>query len=116
MINAMLPDREDASKVREVLRRLIEQWCIAVASLSDGEACYLPYDFSDEYTGWLRCNADGPTLTIQPGWAKVNGYSILPSDVGELLRQVPGFCADGQEVAIAREDFLRSVCDDPAST
>lgn len=113
--NAMLPDREDPAKVRDVLRRLLDQWCSAVTGLRDGEACYLPYDFSDEYTGWLQCRTDGSLLRVQPGWAEVNGYAVLPSDVGALLRQVPGFRADGDPVTVEREAFLRSICGGPAA-
>src|SRR5215217_1727649 len=64
----MLPDQEDAEKVRRVLVRLIEQWRDAVGALADGEACFLPYDFSDQYTGWLHCEAAGPDLKVQRGW------------------------------------------------
>jgi hypothetical protein len=113
--NAMLPDREDAAKVRDVLRRLLDQWCLAVTKARDGETSYLPYDFSDEYTGWLQCRKDGSQLRVQPGWADVNGYAVLPSDVGELLRHVPSFRPDGDEVTMEREAFLRSICGRPAA-
>lgn len=109
---AILPESEDAFKVNEVLRRLLAQWYSAVYGLVAGGTCYLPYDFSDEYTGWLRCQADGPILRVQPGWADVNGYAVLPSNVGELLREVPNFRLDGDEVIMNRDAFLRSVCGD----
>lgn len=105
----MLAEREDASKVTAVFARLIEQWRGCVEGLTDGEACYLPYDFSDEYTGWLRCMSVGSDLTIQRGWAEVNGYSFFPSDVGELLRCLPGFQPDGEEVSVPRGVFLACI-------
>jgi hypothetical protein len=107
----MLADQEDASKVSDVLRRLLEQWHSSVGALREGETCYLPYDFSDGYTGWLRCEAVGPDLTIQRGWAEVEGYSFFPSDVGELLRSLPGFRPDEGEVVMPRDEFLRAIED-----
>jgi hypothetical protein len=96
--NALLPGQEDAaSKVRAVLRRLLDQWHAAVAGLADGETCYLPFDFSDQSTRWLRCRANGVMLRIQPGWADVEGYSFPPSEVGELLRKLTGFLSQGEE-------------------
>jgi hypothetical protein len=105
----MLPHREDAFKVRGVLRRLIEQWRDAVAAVPDGQVRYLPFDFSDEYTRWLRCAAAGPLLTIQPGSATVPGYSFFPSAIGNLLEHVPGFAEDGDAITVTRTRFLQSL-------
>lgn len=112
MLDPMFPEREDASKVRAVLQRLLQQWCAAVTGLFEGDVCYLPYDFSDEYTGWLRCGVQGPMLKVQRGWADVHGYSFSPSEVGELLRNVPGFRPDGDGVVIERDLFVRLICGD----
>jgi hypothetical protein len=105
----MLAEGESVPKVRAVLARLLEQWRTSVERLADGQACFLPYDFSDEYTGWLRCEAVGKDLRVHRGWAEVNGYSFFPSDVGELLRSLPGFQPDGEEVSIPRASFLQSI-------
>ena len=104
-----LAAREDAAKVRDVLRRLLEQWYSAVAALREGETCYLPYDFSDQYTAWLRCDAAGPDLKIQRGWAEVEGWSFSPSDVGALVKGLTGFRPDGDEVVMPRDEFLRAI-------
>src|SRR6185437_15277193 len=109
----MLADREDASKVRDVLRRLLEQWHSSVAALREGETCYLPYDFSDQGTGWLRCEAIGPDLNVHHGWAEVEGYSFFPSEVGELLRNLTGFRPDGREVVMPRSAFLLAIGGQP---
>ena len=107
--NALLPGQEDPPKVRVVLRRLMDQWAAAVAALPDGGVAFLPYDFSDQCTAWLRCRATGDTLTLQHGWAEVEGWSFLPSSVGLLLHDVPGFKADGESYTIGRQAFLRSI-------
>lgn len=113
--HGMLADQEDAAKVREVLRRLLEQWHACVASLGEREACYLPYDFSDEYTGWLRCETAGPNLKVQRGWAEVEGYSFIPSDVGDLLRSLVGFRPEGTEIVMPRQDFLHEIASQAAA-
>ncbi len=112
---AVLPDQEDASKVRDVLRRLLEQWHACIVSLGEGQSCYLPYDFSDQYTGWLRCEVAGSQLKVQRGWAEVAGYSFSPSNVGELLRKLTGFNPDGPELVLPRQTFLNAIGGGPAA-
>jgi hypothetical protein len=111
----MLADREDASKVRDVLRRLLEQWHSSVAALHEGETCYLPYDFSDQCTAWLRCEAVGTDLKVQRGWAGVEGWSFFPSEVGELTKNLTGFRPDGGEVVMPRNAFLLAIGSHPAA-
>lgn len=105
----MLADQENAAKVRDVLRRLLEQWHSSVTELREGETCYLPYDFSDQCTAWLRVDAVGPDLKVQRGWADVEGWSFFPSEVGALMKNLIGFRPDGQEVVMPREMFLRAI-------
>ena len=64
---------------------------------------------------WLRCDAVGPDLKIQRGWAEVEGYSFFPSDVGPLLKNLTGFRPDGREVVMPREEFLRAIGREPAA-
>ena len=104
------PDR--APVVRRVLAKLIAQWVGAVESLQPGRSCFLPFDFSDQSTRWLRCTLDplaGSELTVQPGWSEIEGWSFAPSDVGELLADVSDFKAEGTPVAIARSAMLASI-------
>ncbi|MFE6932165.1 hypothetical protein ACFVDT_09075 [Streptomyces sp. NPDC057699] len=64
------------------LSRLLEQWSSQVADLrSGGGTAYLPYDFSDQCTAWLRVtSADGEAAEVQAGWSLVEGWGIYPSD------------------------------------
>ncbi|MER5685496.1 hypothetical protein [Streptomyces sp. NPDC002205] len=64
------------------LSRLLEQWSSQVASLRDGGGTvYLPYDFSDQCTAWLRVSSsDGQTAKVQAGWSLIEGWGIYPSD------------------------------------
>jgi hypothetical protein len=99
----LLPDREDADKVdadkvQAVLRRLLEQWLAAVERLPDSGTAYLPYDFSDQYTGWLACHRSGGEVSVSRGWADVEGWSFSPSAAGDLFERPRGFRVDGPTV------------------
>jgi hypothetical protein len=105
----LLADREDADKVRAVLRRLLMQWLEAVDNMPDGGAVFLPYDFSDQYTAWLRCQRSGSGVTVFRGWADMAGWSCFPSAVGEYLSHLPGFRPDGPSIWIDRSELLQAI-------
>jgi hypothetical protein len=105
----VMPGREDADKVRAVLKRLLEQWLTAVESLGDGHAAYLPYDFSDQCTGWLECRRSAETVTVSLGWASVEGWSFFPSEAGDLFTRPSGFHADGPIVHGAVSELTAAI-------
>ena len=49
--SALLAGDESADKVRRVLIRLLQRWGEALAQATPTRTVYLPFDFSDEYTG-----------------------------------------------------------------
>lgn len=91
----LLPGREDAYKIRVVLRSLLAQWRNAVENVADGNNVYLPYDFSDQYTAWLRCSRSGDQVTLYRGWAELEGWAISPSAIGDCINDLPDFRPDG---------------------
>ena len=105
----LLPDQEDARKVRTVLRALLENWRAAVVNLDDGATAYLPYDFSDEGTAWLACELHDRELHVRRGWATVAGWSLSPS--APLTPTSPaGFHPDaGASWRVTVDDFLRGI-------
>jgi hypothetical protein len=105
----LLPDREDAGKVRAVLRRLLEQWLAAVERLPDGGTAYLPYDFSDQCTCWLACHRSGDEVTVTRGWADVAGWSFFPSAAGDLFARPCGFHVDGPTVRASALELVEAV-------
>ncbi len=105
----LLPEREDAEKVHAVLRRLLGQWLSAVEDVRDGGTAYLPYDFSDQYTGWLRCQVSGAMVDVCRGWAEVEGWSFCPSAVGEYLTHLPGFRPDGPAVRVPLGELIEAI-------
>jgi hypothetical protein len=103
------PDDESPDKVKAVVRKLLEQWLTAAANLPDGGTAFLPYDFSDQYTGWLRCQRRENEMLVSKGYAPVEGHSLFPSVVGEYLSSLPGFCVDGPTVMSGREGLLQAI-------
>ncbi|MER7624372.1 hypothetical protein [Streptomyces sp. NPDC126503] len=73
--------------------RLLEQWRSQVDGLRGaGGTAYLPYEFSDECTGWLRVSsAEGHNAEVQAGWTMVSGWSFTPSDYLETAQQIADF-------------------------
>lgn len=69
----LLPDREDEEKIRVVLQRLLGLWLETVEQLPEGGTAYLPYDLSDQYTGWLECQRSGSGMLVSRGWAQIEG-------------------------------------------
>lgn len=78
--------------VVESIRQLLKQWASSIRSAEVGETVYLPHDFSDECSGWLRCElASGDEFQVVAGWSNVEGYSFDPSDYGEVARRMSDF-------------------------
>lgn len=79
--------------LRTDLARLLEQWRSQIEELKGtAGTAYLPYDFSDECTGWLRVSStDGHTAEVQAGWSLVNGWSFMPSDYVATSRAIKDF-------------------------
>jgi hypothetical protein len=64
---------------RMVLVRLLEQWREAVTGLRSGETASLPYEFQDEYTGWLPVVAvDEQQVDCLPINCSISGWFVDP--------------------------------------
>ena len=104
---SLLPRREDSEKVRVVLRRPLEQWLEAVETARDGRTVYLPFDFSDQYTGWLRCHRSDNSIDVDLGTAIVEGFSFSPSAVGAYLTRRNGFRSHTAATRVPRDELSR---------
>ena len=99
----------DAGRVRVNLAMLLRQWLQALSEISDGGTVYLPYDFSDEYTGWLACQRSGLEVSVSVGWALVEGWALMPPSQGDIMTTPKGFRVDGPIVRAMLMDFVESV-------
>ncbi len=106
---ALLPDAEDDTKIRAVLSCLLAQWLETIQSLKVDQVAYLPYDFSDQYTGWLRCTRTQSGFVVVRGWSGVEGWSFFASAVGTLLLQLPDFRADGPSLEIGTAELVAAI-------
>lgn len=105
----LLPESEYTNHVRVVLQKIFEQWLSVVENLQDGGSVYLPYDFSDQYTGWLCCSRSGNTASVCRGWATVEGWSISPSAVGQYMTLLPEFRPDGPTVQVPIKELIEAI-------
>ncbi|MGY4392137.1 hypothetical protein [Streptomyces virginiae] len=75
------------------LARLLEQWSSQIAALRKvGGVAYLPFDFSDQCTAWLRVSSeDGQAAEVQAGWSRIEGWGVAPSDYLAVAARVQDF-------------------------
>lgn len=74
----------EESSTGAVFEALLGQWLSSLEELADGCTCFWPYDFSDQYTGWLRVERFGADVMLQVGWSHLEGWSLLPSSYGTV--------------------------------
>lgn len=87
--NYLLPEDEDAEKVRAVLVRLLEQWRLLVTGLGPGEVTYLPYEFDDQCSGWIQVTAvRNDDVELLPVWSNLEGWAFYPSSFTEELGRI----------------------------
>jgi hypothetical protein len=104
----VLPDQEDAMKVRAVLRALLGNWRTAVARLGKGATAYLPYDFTREPGGTLVRELDDGELLLRHGWASVEGWAVRPSDSSAHIEPA-GFHPDAGPWRVSVAQFMDAI-------
>ena len=107
--NGLPEDSAPAPHTQNVLRGLLQQWAIPVDGLNPPGVAYLPYDFSDQYTAWLRCVRSEEEVAVCWGWAEVEAWSFSPSNPGDLMTGFKGFKAEGPEVHVPYDDLVEAV-------
>lgn len=80
------PESEDADKIKIVIKSLLAQWKNYVSRAKSGEVIYLPFDFSDEYTGCIRCEFQNADVLLTIGYLELQGWSFFPSDISEYVK------------------------------
>ncbi|MEZ6056304.1 MAG: methyltransferase [Planctomycetaceae bacterium] len=105
------PQDESFDKARRVLMQLLQGWRELVADTAHGTPFYLPFDFSDQSTGWIRCTPDRRDLVLQAGTSQIEGWSIPPSQIDSEPWSVPDFvpAADSSPLRAPRSVWLRAI-------
>jgi hypothetical protein len=106
------PSDETPDKVRHVLLRLLESWMSALPQATGAHPAYLPYDFSDEYTGYLCCRPEDGFIDVAPGWSNRAGWSVCPSNPGDYFFGITDFHRDAPSpLRLAQDELLRQIND-----
>lgn len=80
-----------ADAIRAALRRLLEQWVVALEEAADGDVLHLPYDFWDQGIAVLRCRIRGEEVELISGSSSKEGWAVAPSDISGFIRAVDDF-------------------------
>jgi hypothetical protein len=107
-IDSGILDRDESEeKVRKVIESLLDQWSRALDSGSS--PIFLPYDFSDQYTGCLRVLVEGDFVHVTPGFSNREGWSFSPSDISDFVLSVSDFRSDGPPLTVPRKSWMDQV-------
>ena len=102
-------ENQDASVSLSRIGVLIESWIHNTEKVVDENPFYLPYDLSDQYTGWLVLQITGNQISIQIGYSSIEGWRLgLYTD---LVRSLPELTLDENIPAlkIDKQDLLRDL-------
>ncbi|MBF9239885.1 hypothetical protein I2I05_21010 [Hymenobacter sp. BT683] len=71
----------DSTALFSTIERLLSGWLFQVKNLEAQQVAYLPFDFSDEYLGCLKCKLISPgKVSISYGYTRERyGHSVIPS-------------------------------------
>lgn len=109
VIDHRVQGEENIEKVQRGLVKLLEQWINTLKSAAPVDLVYLPYDFSDQYVGCLRCELNSESVVVTRGWSLIPGHSVTPSDITGFVRQVRDFRDDGPGATMLRDTICASI-------
>ncbi|QPH55198.1 hypothetical protein [Pontivivens ytuae] len=93
--------------VRKGVVALLNYWIAKVSSCEDGEVIYLPFDFSDQYTGCFQVTGMGSNLRLSYGFSLLEGYRVNPLDPGDYYKKVRDFkTTSDRYIDLSHEEFL----------
>ncbi|WP_128546996.1 hypothetical protein [Larkinella soli] len=104
----ILPAEPSEEKVKAGLFHLLENWIKSVQSLHEGNTAFLPFDFSDQYTGALKVSRRGNELTVQYGWIP-EVFSMYPSFLYRVDFNKVKFNYEGPEMEVSIDEFLAEI-------
>jgi len=85
------PADESVGKILRVIHLLLTQWLDTVRKAEECDTVFLPFDFSDQCTGWIRCQFAQERVQLDVGWSGIEGWSFSPSDIAAIVRRVTDF-------------------------
>jgi hypothetical protein len=104
------PDKENAAKIKTVIKELLNQWKLYVSRAKSGEIVYLPFDFSDKYTGCLKCEFQSDCVLLTIGYLQFEGWLFFPSDISTYVKSNKLFIKSKDSIAkLKRSEFLNQI-------
>ena len=104
-------DQPETRRVRASLEQLLDQWLVAVREAAPDQSVFLPFEFADEYTGWLRVTVEGDRVRCRPGWSAIPGHTVYPSKIGHHLSNVADFdpIPDAEDLVISQVALVEAI-------
>jgi len=98
-------------RIKHALALLLGYWMSRVDSLNVTDYCYLPFDFSDEYTGCLKVAiVQENSLRVSYGYSLVvEGWNVDPLDPDDYTERVNDFQATSEEFDIQSNAFVSMI-------
>ncbi len=90
LTRSLAPGDESPIKVQRVLSRLWKLARRAIVHLSQDESCFVPFDLSDQCTGWIRFQRTS-RLAVTFGWSNLPGHDIDPASPTAVVNEVAQF-------------------------
>ncbi len=104
-------DQPEGRRVRASLEQLLDQWLVAVRDAAPDQSVFLPFEFADEYTGWLRVTVEGDRVRCRPGWSAIPGHAVYPSRIGPHLANVADFdpIPDAEDLVVSQVALVEAI-------
>lgn len=104
------PITDENLRIKHAIALLLGYWMKKVISLDVSDYCYLPFDFSDQYTGCLKvAKIQKGSLNISYGYSLVEGWSVDPLNPGDYTERVIDFRVTSKEFDIRSDDFASMI-------
>lgn len=100
--------RDGAEEIKHAIGELMLYWKNKLVESKEGEAIYLPIDFSDQYIGCVRAIHQNNTFTLSYGYTLIEGFAISPINPGDFYKNVEDFKVDDESQLIVNQSELIS--------
>ncbi len=110
-LDPAVQDQPEGQRIRASLERLLDQWLLAVQHAQPGQSVFLPFEFADEYTGWLRVSVEGDRVRCRPGWSAIAGHAVCPSNIGSHAVHVSDFdpIPDAEDLVVSQVALAEAI-------
>ena len=101
----------ESQRIRFSLEKLLDQWLTVVQNALPGQSVFLPFEFADEYTGWLRVTIEGDRARCRPGWSAIPGHTVHPSNISRFQSKVSDFdpIPDAEDLVVSQVALAEAI-------